>query len=224
MRAVPRRASGAARPVAGQALHASRAELQGPAGKRPPLPRRSRQSVSGDRRRSGRTRGDRLGRLWRAGDLRHRQGRQDRLQACRAADARLREGFAAAADRESAGGAGLRRRSPSSGRFAAIFSPRGEEVGAGAYLLLSPWGEVGLPRIAFAIRLAIRVRVCRSAVDLLVDLVEHLGTVGAQIGEIAAGQVLDFGDETVVVAALGDAGAGTGDKIVEHDRVPFMPH
>ncbi|CDX40308.1 hypothetical protein MPLDJ20_270097 [Mesorhizobium plurifarium] len=71
---------------------------------------------------------------------------------------------------------------------------------------------------------AIRVRVCRSAVDLLVDLVEHLGTVGAQIGEIAAGQVLDFGDETVVVAALGDAGAGAGDKIVEHDRVPLRPN
>jgi hypothetical protein len=65
---------------------------------------------------------------------------------------------------------------------------------------------------------------CRSTVDLLVDLVEHLGTVGAQIGEIAAGQVLDFGDEAVVVAALGHAGAGAGDKIVKHDRVPFMPH
>ncbi|CDX22677.1 hypothetical protein MPL3356_40050 [Mesorhizobium plurifarium] len=63
-----------------------------------------------------------------------------------------------------------------------------------------------------------------SAVDLLVDLVEHLGTVGAQIGEIAARQVLDFGDETVVVAALSDAGAGAGDKIVEHDRVPLRPN
>src|SRR5579859_1804756 len=64
-----------------------------------------------------------------------------------------------------------------------------------------------------------------SAVDLLVDLVEHFRTVGAQIGEIAARQVLDFGDEAVVVAALGNAGAGAADKIVEyHDEVPFMPH
>ncbi|WP_367161434.1 hypothetical protein, partial [Mesorhizobium sp.] len=54
------------------------------------------------------------------------------------------------------------RDSPSSGRYAATFSPRGEEVGAGAYLLLSPWRPVGLTRIALAIRLAIRVRARRS--------------------------------------------------------------
>ncbi len=37
---------------------------------------------------------------------------------------------------------------PSSGRFAATFSPRGEEDSGGAGDLLSPRGEVGLPRIA----------------------------------------------------------------------------
>ena len=56
----------------------------------PEIPGAARQSVRGDRRRSGRAQRDRLGRLRRSRDLRDRQGRQDRLQACRAADGRSR--------------------------------------------------------------------------------------------------------------------------------------
>src|SRR5207244_646273 len=64
-----------------------------------------------------------------------------------------------------------------------------------------------------------------SAVDLLVDLVEHFRAVGAHVGEIAAGEAVDFGDEAIVVLALGDAAAGAGHEIVEdHSKVPSVPH
>ena len=47
--------------------------------------------------------GDRLGRLWRAGDLPRRQGRKDPVQACRAADRTGGHGRAAARNRKGAG-------------------------------------------------------------------------------------------------------------------------
>ena len=64
-----------------------------------------------------------------------------------------------------------------------------------------------------------------SAVDLLVDLVEHFRAVGAHVGQIAAGEAVDFGDEAVVVLALGDVVASAGHEIVEdHGKGPSMPH
>ena len=76
----------------GTAASTCRARLQGPAGQGPEVPGGLRHAVLDDRRRSGRPRGDRLGRLRRPGNVRRRQGRQDRLQACRAADGGLGEG------------------------------------------------------------------------------------------------------------------------------------
>ncbi|SJM31566.1 hypothetical protein BQ8482_20181 [Mesorhizobium delmotii] len=64
-----------------------------------------------------------------------------------------------------------------------------------------------------------------SAVDLLVDLVEHFAAVGAHVGQIAAGKRVDFGDEAVVLPALGDAGASAAHEVVEnHSEVPSVPH
>ena len=104
VRALPRGASAAAWPRRRQPLRARRAELQGPDRPRPEIPGRVRQPVRRDRRRSERPQRDRLGRLRRPRDIHHRQGRQDRLQACRAADGRSGEGRVAARDREGAGG------------------------------------------------------------------------------------------------------------------------
>ena len=131
------------------------AELQGPAGKCAPLPRRSRQSVPGDRRRRSRPHGDRLGRLRRAGNLRHRQGRQDRLQACRPADGGVGEGRCCCRRSKRRWRHRVRRwrQASSSGRLRGHLLPVGEKRrDVGACSLLSPRGEVGLPELLLAIR------------------------------------------------------------------------
>ncbi|CDX60968.1 hypothetical protein MPL1032_310018 [Mesorhizobium plurifarium] len=69
------------------------------------------------------------------------------------------------------------RRSPSSGRFAATFSPRGEESAGGADRS-SPLGERSdCPELLFAIRLAIRVR-GRARLTSLSGAIRRLHGVG----------------------------------------------
>ncbi len=73
-------------------------------------------------------------------------------------------------------------KAPSSGRFASTFSPTGRRDWRGRRHLLSPRGEVGLPRIAFRNSvLAIRVR------GKLRALLRHLGVDGLlQVGKLVA--------------------------------------
>ena len=104
VRALPRGASVAAWPAAGRPLRPRRLNYKDP-------PDKAQKFLAGFGNPfsaigvdpAGRS-AHRLGRLRRSRDIRHRQGRQDRLQACRPADGRLGEGRIAAGDREGAGG------------------------------------------------------------------------------------------------------------------------
>ena len=76
VRAVPRRGAAAAAARARQPAPPRRHQLQGRAGQCAALPRPLRRSVRRGRRRRQRPRRDRMGRLWRAGDLRGRPRRR----------------------------------------------------------------------------------------------------------------------------------------------------
>ena len=84
VRAVPRRGAGAHAIGAGQPLSPDRPQLQGPAGRCPAFPRPLRKSVRGRGRRREWPRRDRMGRLWRAGNVCRRPRCPHRLQAGRA--------------------------------------------------------------------------------------------------------------------------------------------
>ena len=127
-----------------QAAAADRHQLQGCAGQCAALSRPLRQSLRRRRRRRQRPRRDRMGRLWRAGDLHRRPRRHHRLQAGRPGDAGQYQCRAQGRDRQGAEGRVV---SPAklSFRGARWREPAKENSASNKFLLLSAVHLAAMP-------------------------------------------------------------------------------